>query len=234
MPKRYVALHAEHKYMPEDIQKCPILRKVAGPAARDIVKVSWKPAWEPEDGGVPEQMIKDFDEARAASGHINLARDNRIRADLHKSNLDKQGDWSSLQTETASALLLQPELGQHIDINPMDIINPDQDISACKTFMICKRHGAASSDCHEVANVYAPTGKLCGTITVQRLQILQHAFDESQKQHPVAHAAFHYLSFAQAVACLLSRYEGKRSTDNNKVRLSQHRTIPDEHMRVMC
>ena len=116
----------------------------------------------------------------------------------------------------------------------MDTINLDQDISACKTFMTCKRHGAASSDCYEVANVYAPTGKLCGTITMQRLQILQHAFDESQKQQLDAHAAFHNLSFAQAVACLLSRYEGKQSTDNNKVRLSQHYTIPDEYMRVMC
>ena len=85
-------LHVEHKYMPEDTQKCPNLTKLAGPAARDIMKAPWKPGWEPrpEDGGVTEETIKKFDKARAAAGHINLAKGSRVRPDSHKSILNGQ------------------------------------------------------------------------------------------------------------------------------------------------
>ena len=117
-------------------------------------------------------MIDALDEARNAADCINLARANHRRLDQDKSNIERQGHWPPLKRKSTSALLHDPTLAALIDINPMNTVNPDQDIAPTCEYVISKVHGNMPPAGKPLANVYAPSGKLCGTITFERLQIL--------------------------------------------------------------
>ena len=78
------------------------------------------------------------------------------------------------------APLLDPSLAMLIDINPLDTVNPEQDIALTFKYVISKAHGNMPPAGKPLANVYAPSSKLCGTITFERLQFLYHAFTQSQ------------------------------------------------------
>ena len=124
-----------------------------------------------------------------------------------------QGHWPPLQLEETSALLMQPELAKLISMNPMDAINPEQDSASSKAFTILKRHIPQNGRNSAVGNVYWPSGKLCGTISLDRLQILQHAFNTTKHKQPEVHQN---PSFEQAVARLSTRYRNKYRQENGR------------------
>ena len=159
-------------------------------------------------------MIDELDEARDTTDCINPAKANSNRLDAHKSNMDKQGYWPLLQDKEVSRLLHNPNFARLVNINPMNTINPDQDIEATCEFLISKTPGPTPTHCDPLANIHAPTGKLYGTITFKRLQILYHAFNHTQQHHPELHDEYHNPSFAQAIARLLSRYTNKHNANN--------------------
>ena len=110
----------------------------------------------------------DDSEAKSAADCINLAGANHRRLDQDKSNIDRQGHWPPLKSKSTPALLHDPTLAALIDINPMNTVNPDQDIAsivATCEYVISKVHGNIPLVGKPLANVYAPSGKLCGTVT---------------------------------------------------------------------
>ena len=108
---------------------------------------SVEPSSEPSDVDIPQDMIA-LDEAKNATSCINLARANHRRLDQDKSNIEKQGYWPQLKDKSTSALLQDPTLAMLIDINPMDTVNPDQDIAPTFKHTVSKAHGT----CHLRAN----------------------------------------------------------------------------------
>lgn len=116
-------------------------------------------------------MIAALDEAKNAADCINLARANCHKLDQDKSNIERQGHWPALKSKSTSVLLHDPTLTMLIDINHMDTVNPDQDIAPTFEHVISTVHGKMPPARKPLANVYAPSGKLCGTITFARLQI---------------------------------------------------------------
>jgi len=51
-----------------------------------------------------------------------------------------------------------------------------------------------------MANVYNPSGKLCGSINMHRLRILYSAFRHSQLHQPDTHKQYGHLDFPTAIA----------------------------------
>ena len=95
-------------------------------------------------------------------------------------------------------------------MNPLDTINPDQDVAPTFGYVISKAHGNVPPD-KPLANVYAPSGKLCGTIIFERLRIMYHAFFQSRQKQPKIHQQHHNPTFEHALARLLGRYANKQS-----------------------
>ena len=167
-------------------------------------------------------MIDALDEAKNAADCINLAQANCRRLDQDKSNIARQGHWPPLKSKSTSALLHDPTLTALIDINPMNTINPDQDIAPTFEHVISKTHGIMPPTSKPLANVYAPSGKLCGTITFERLQILYHAFTQSKHSQPEVHQQHHNPTFEHVLARLLSRYSNKQTLESKTTRMKNH------------
>ena len=85
-----------------------------------------------------------------------------------------------------------------------------------------------------LANVHAPSGKLCDTITFERLQILYHAFTQSQQNQPEVHQHYHNPSFEHALARLLNRYSNKHTIENKNTKTKTHWATPDEYIKAMA
>ena len=149
-----------------------------------------EPSWEPSD-------VDALDETKHTIDCINLARANHRRLDQDISNIEKQGYWPQLKDKSTSALLQDPTLAMLIDINPMDTVNPDQDIAPTFKHVISKAHGNMPPASKLLANGHAPSGKLCGTIT----------FDPT---------------FEHALARLLNRYSNKHTMENKTTRIKNH------------
>ena len=179
-------------------------------------------------------MIDALEEARNATHCINLARANHQRLDQDKSNIERQGHWPQLKDKSTSALLHDPSLAVLIDINPLDTINPDQDIAPTFEYVIPKAHRIVPPADRPLANVYAPSGKLCGTITFERLQILYHPFIQSRQNQPEIYQQHHNPTFEYALARLLGRYANKHSTGNKGTKIKNHWATPDEYMRALA
>ena len=94
---------------------------------------------------------------------IGLIRMNRTYKD--------KATGPNLQTRAPPHSCRTSEIAVLIDINPMDPVNPDQDIAPTFKHVISKAHGNHTMPPagKHLANVYAPSGKLCGTITFERL-----------------------------------------------------------------
>ena len=188
--KEHIPLAAKEGDTAGDTRKCPVIRRIHGPVVcKRVLRASWQPVREPaETANIPMGMKEAFDDARQKAGCINLAKDNHVRLDQHKTNLDRQGYWPALQDKETSALLLEPGLAKSIHINTLETVNPDQDIVATGTYTISMPHAQPASN-KTVANMYSPMGKLQGTMTLDRLQILYDAFRQSQTNCPDIHKA---------------------------------------------
>ena len=101
--------------------------------------------------------------------------------------------------------------------------------------MISKAHGDMPPASKPLANVYAPSGKLCGTITFEQLQILYHAFTQSQQSQPEVHQQLHHNpTFEHALARLLNRYSNKHTMENKTTRTKNHWATPNEYMKAIA
>ena len=232
--KEHIPLAAKDGYIAKDTRRCPIIRRIHGPVAyRRVLKASWEPVREPADtANIPQGMKEAFDDARRKAGCINLAKDNQGRMDLQKTNLNRQGYWPALQDKETSALLLEPGLAKRIHINTLDTVNPDQDIVATGAYTITMRHdqGVTST---RVANIYSPMGKVQGTITTERLEILHNAFQQSLKNCPEIHKQYGSPDFVTAVNRLLSRYTNDRTKQGKKSKPTNHCSIPNGYMKAL-
>jgi len=118
-------------------------------------------------------------------------------SDQGKSNLDEQGFQLPILDKETSAFLHEPSLARLITIEPNDTVNPDQDIKPMFTYVISM---SWKDQCinETMANVYNPSGKLCGSITMHRLRILYSAFRHSQLHQPDTHKQYGHLDFPTA------------------------------------
>ena len=234
MYEKHIALHEKDGYKTKKHTRCLTAAKLHGPIGRlQIRKVEWEPSWEPSDIGIPQDMIDALYEAKNAADCIDFARDNCRRLDQDKSNTERQGHWPPLKSNSTSVLLHDPTLTMLIDINPMDTINPDQDIAPTLKHVISNMHGNMPPAGKPLANVYAPSGKLCGTITFERLQILYHAFTLSQQNQPEIHQQHHNPTFEHALARLLSRNSNKHTLKSKTTKIKNHWATPDEYMKAI-
>ena len=81
-----------------------------------------------------------------------------------------------------------------------------------------------------MANVYNPSGKLYGSITMHRLRILFSAFIHSHLHQPDTHKQYGHLDFPTAIARLLNRYTNKASDGCKNSKLANQCTTPDRYM----
>ncbi len=84
-----------------------------------------------------------------------------------------------------------------------------------------------------MANVYNPSGKLCGSITMHRLRILYSAFKHSQLHQPETHKHYGHLDFLIAIARLLNRYTNKPTDGSKRSKLANQCTTPDRYMQAL-
>ncbi len=230
--KEHIPLAAKDGYIAKDTRRCPMIRRVHGPVVyRRVLKASWEPVREPA-ANIPQAMKEAFDDDRQKAGCINLAKDNQSRMDLQKSNLDRQGHWPTLQDKGTSALLLEPRLTRRIHINTLDTVNPDQDIMATGAYTMSMRHEQYTSST-TIANIYNPMGKVQGSVTLERLEILHSAFQQALKTCPDIHRQYGSPNFVTAVSRLLSRYTNNHTKQGKNTRITNHCSIPNGYMQAL-
>jgi len=136
-----------------------------------------------------------------------------------------------IHDKETSAFLHVPSLARLISINPNDTVNPDQDIKPMFKYVISL---SWKDQCikETMANVYNPSGKLCGSITMHRLRILYSAFRNSQLHQPDSHKQYGHLDFLTAIARLLNRHTNKASDGSKKSKLANQCTTPDRYMQA--
>jgi len=83
-----------------------------------------------------------------------------------------------------------------------------------------------------MANVYNPSGKLCGS-TMHRLRILYSAFKHSQLHQSETHKHYGHLDFPIAIARLLNRYTNKPTDGSKRSKLANQCTTPDRYMQAL-
>ena len=150
--------------------------------------------------------MEDFEARKTGLKPVKLAKDNRARPDQDMSNMDKQGFQMPIHDKETSAFLHEPSLARLITIDPNDTVNPDQDINPKYIISMSWKDQCIQET---MANVYNPSGKLCGSITMHRLRILFSAFRHSQLHQPETHKQYGHLDFPTAIARLLNRYINK-------------------------
>ena len=91
--------------------------------------------------------------------------------------MDKQGFQMPIRDKETSAFLYEPSLARLMTIDPNDTVNPDQDIKPMLNVMSMSWKDQCIKE--TMANVYNPSGKLCGSMTVHHLCILFSAFSAS-------------------------------------------------------
>lgn len=101
--------------------------------------------------------------------------------------MDKQVYCTSLQDKEVFPQLHDPNLANLFNMNPMNIVKPDQDIDATFDYVISRAHGPTLTYCNPLAIMYAPSSKLCGAITFKHQQILYHACTYAQQSCPQVH-----------------------------------------------
>jgi len=230
--KRHLPMYLEQGYKVIGVDTCPILRRCAGRTARHkVVKATWEPIREPAQN-VPKEVMEDFEAKKAGLKPLKLARDNRAKPDQAKSNIDKQGYQMPVQDKEVSAFLHEPSLARFINIEPTDTVNPDQDIKPMFKYVISMSwRGQRVRE--TVANVYNPSDKLCGSITMHRLCILYSAFRHSQLHQPETHKRYGHLDFPTAIARLLNRYTNKPTDGSKRSKLANQCTTPDKYMQAL-
>ena len=115
-------------------------------------------------------MIDTFDRERDAEISIGLAKASALkRLDSYKSNMERQGDWPLVEAQHVPPLLKRPDLARYIDINPLDTVNPDQDVAPSSGFMLSKQADELNNSVRTMIHIHAPSGKLFGTMILTRL-----------------------------------------------------------------
>ena len=166
--KRHLPMYLEQGYKVAGVNTCPVLTQCAGRTTRHaVVKATWEPIREPAQN-VPKEVMEDFEARKAGLKPLKLVKDNRARPDQGKSNMDKQGFQMPIHDKETSAFLHEPSLARLITIEPNDTVNPDQDIKPMFKYVISM---SWKDQCFNetMANVYNPSGKLCGSITMHRV-----------------------------------------------------------------
>ena len=229
--KRHLPMYLEQGYKVAGVNTCPVLTQCAGRTTRHaVVKATWEPIREPAQN-VPKEVMEDFEARKAGLKPLKLVKDNRARPDQGKSNMDKQGFQMPIHDKETSAFLHEPSLARLITIEPNDTVNPDQDIKPMFKYVISM---SWKDQCFNetMANVYNPSGKLCGSITMHRVHILYSAFRHSQLHQPDTHKQYGHLDFPTAIARLLNRYTYKASDGSKKSKLANQCTTPDRYMQA--
>ena len=128
--------------------------------------------------------------------------------------------------------LHEPSLARLITVEPNDTVSPDQDNKPMFKYVIPM---SWKDQCikETMANVYNPSGKLCGSVTMHRLRILYSAFRHSQLHQPDTHKQYGHLDFPTAIARLLNRYTNKASDYSKKSKLANQCTTPDIYMQAI-
>ncbi len=187
-------MYLEQGYKVAGVNTCAVLRRCVGRTAQHaVIKATWEPIREPAQN-VPKEVMEDFEAKKAGLEPLKLAKDNRARPDQGKSNMEKQGFQMPTHDKETSAFLHEPSLARLITIEPNDTVNPDQDIKSMFKYVISM---SWKDQCikETMANVYNPSGKLCGSITMHRLRILYSAFRHSQLHQPDTHKQYGHLDF---------------------------------------
>ncbi len=130
-----------------------------------------------------------------------------------------------IHDKETSAFLHEPSLARLISIDPNDTVNPDQDIKPMFKYVISLSWRGQSVR-ETMANVYNPSGKLCGSITMHRLRILYSAFRRSKLHQPEIHKQYSHPDFPTAIARLLNRYTNKATNGSKRSKLANQCTNP--------
>ena len=203
--KKHLPMYQQQGYKVVGVSTCPVLRQCAGrTASHAVVKAGWEPIREPAQN-LPKEVMEDFEARKAGLKPLQLARDNRARPDQGKSNMDKQSYQMPAHDKETFTFLHEPSLARLKTIDPNDTVNPDQDIKPIFKYVILMSWRGQSVG-GTIANMYNPSGKLCGSITMHRLGILYSAFKCSQLHQLETHNHYGHLDFPIAVARLLNRY----------------------------
>ena len=176
------------------------------------------------------ELIVDHQAKPEAMGHIRLGKDAGHREDAAKPNLQRQGHWIDLQDKVSPALLHEPELGQFTDINSMYVVKPGYDITAPGNCNIRIRENNKSGDGRQLAYVYSPSGKVCGTVAPTRLLQLYKAVQHIRTHRSDTHEQYNNPTFEQAVMRLLNRYPVIPKDDAEKKRAQTHWKTPEAFM----
>lgn len=200
---------------------------------RLTAKVTLKPRFEADiDSNVRQDLKDDYNIRRAGLGHLHFA--SGTRKDEHRNYLDRHGYWVPIQHRPQPALIYEPHPEKLININPMDVVNPDHDILApgvCTIRVETTETNAIATP--KLAWAYCASGKACGTISVARLALIHKAFKHTQQHRPEVHARFNNPQFENAVMKLLSRYKHGHKQGNKETKQAQEWSTPDRFMEAM-
>ena len=238
MLRRHLPLLKATGYQVAKAEKWQDIYKLYGPrAGRLCATVTLKPRFEPADGNnIPPELIDDFRAKKAGLGHLRLADTTDTRKDANKSNLDKQGHWIRINRKTPPALIHEPHLEKLINIDSMDVVNPDHDIPAQGVCSIKIAPNMWPTDCKkpQLARVYTASGKAFGTLTVERLKMLHRAFTHTQMHRKELHAHFNNPCFEYAVMKLLSRYGHGQAKGNREKGPKQEFSTPEGFVKALA
>ena len=162
-------------------------------------QVDWDNTWETE-----EAMHNQPESAALFERYMSRAATMRCtaqqRADMSLTALQQQGHGYRQLYHQGLSLRKEPALAKNICINTSSTVNPDRDIVGTGNYHI--QQDQLDSD---LASIHSPAGAFLGTITRERLNILDRAY----RQPPSG-------TFARAVASLLTRYKDSGPTEEIK------------------
>ena len=84
-----------------------------------------------------------------------------------------------------------------------------------------------------MANVYNPSCKLRGSISMHRLRILYSATKRSQLHQPDIHKHYVHLDFPAAIGRLPDRNANKATDGSKRSKLANKCTTPDRYMQAL-
>ena len=196
--------------------------------------VFWKPKWEYAENFAhasnPTQarMAQAYKQEKATHPALKLAATTSRRQDTGKTNLDRQGQWVPEKLKPVRTLWCKPGLKRLIHIDPEGTVNPDQDIVPTGGYTI---HSCMAPPVAPLVSVYSDDGKVVGTITTERLNILYAAFNNMLNNEPELMNTLGATCFEHEVALLMNRYKIPKEDDvikTNKLR----RSTPNVYMRA--
>ena len=200
--------------------------------------VFWKPKWEyannfaHSDNPTQERMAQAYEQEKATQPALKLAATTSRRQDTGKTNLDRQGQWVSDELRPERRLWCKPGLKRLIHIDPEDTVNPDQDIVPTGRYTTgLTAHACITPPVGPLVNIYSDDGKVVGTITTERLNILYTAFNNMLNNEPVLMSTLGATCFEHEVALLMNRYKITKEDDVVKAN-ELRRSTPDVYMQA--